>query len=223
MTEIPKPRSITVSTSAILFDVGNVILRSTHAITHAILWELGVRPNKAALFFQGPHYAGFARGQISDATFADAVRHALEAPHLTDRDIRKAHDAHIYMVDIRIASILEHLHHDSDCPIAFATTTNEWQTARERELIDLAGRFGPVFRSHEVGCTKTDPDAWGIILEKVGWAHRDPATILLVDDSRESCSAAHKAGLGFHVYDPSPHRDGPAELRNLLQACGALS
>jgi len=145
-----------------LFDVGNVILRATHAITYAILWELGVRPDKAALFFHSKAYADFARGKITGEQFAQAVREACEAPHLTDEQIRAAHDAHIYMVDGAVMMILNELR-DRERALGFVTTTNEWQTAREESMCKLQTDFGHVVRSHVVGVAKTDPDAWPVI------------------------------------------------------------
>ncbi|MDO8598974.1 MAG: HAD-IA family hydrolase [bacterium] len=212
---------MTTSIQLVLFDVGNVIVRATHAITFAILAELGVRPDKWALFFHGKHYSDFARGKITGAEFAQAVREVLEAPNLTDDFIRIAHDAHIYAVDPDAVAVLGALK-AADVPLAFVTTTNEWQTARELEFIRLSEQFGPVVRSHEIGMTKTDPDAWSAILRTIGWQECDPSTILLVDDSAANCKAARSEGISVHQYDPTPV-NGVTTFRYALSECGLLT
>ncbi|MBI4143015.1 hypothetical protein HY480_04020 [Candidatus Uhrbacteria bacterium] len=194
---------MTTHTQLVLFDIGNVILRATHAITYAILAELGVRPDQCALFFHGKHYGDFARGKITGHDFARDVCRVLEVPESADALIRTAHDAHIYAVDEAVLDVL-HALHGRNVPLAFVTTTNAWQTERERALIDLAGQFGPVVRSHEIGMTKTDRDAWPMILKELGWQDRDPSSILLVDDSKSNCRAAMgSVGLDYHQYDPT--------------------
>lgn len=208
-------------TKLVLFDVGNVIVRATHKITEAILWELGVRPDKVALFFHSPAYGEFARGKITGEQFAQAVREALEAPWLTDDQIRAAHDAHIYTIDEAVREVLEQLD-AQQIPLGLVTTTNVWQTERERQLINLADAFGPVVRSHEIGMTKTDPGAWSVILTALNWQGRAPSTILLVDDARANCEAAKYAGLQTHLYDPTPVT-GVVKLHKALQSHGLLS
>lgn len=148
------------------------------------------------------------------------MREALEAPHFTDAQIRAAHDAHIYAVDEAVVAVLEALK-SRGVPLAFATTANLWQTERERQLVDLAGQFGLVVRSHDIGMTKTDEGAWPVILKALNWHDREPSTILLVDDARFNCEAAQRAGLQTHQYDPTPVV-GVAKLREDLKRRGLL-
>ncbi|OGL65834.1 hypothetical protein A3B21_04095 [Candidatus Uhrbacteria bacterium RIFCSPLOWO2_01_FULL_47_24] len=203
-----------------LWDVGNVIVRATHKITEAILCELGVRPDKAALFFHNPAYGQFARGKITGEQFAQAVREVLEVPYLTDEQIRVAHDSHIYMVDWDVEKILWELKEKS-VPLALVTTTNQWQTARERQFINLADRYGSVVRSHDIGMTKTDDGAWTVILKELGWQDKDPSTILFVDDAAANCATARRARLQVHQYDPTP-MVGMAKLCTDLTRRGLL-
>lgn len=204
----------------VLFDVGNVIVRATHKITEAILLELGVHPDKAVLFFHSPAYGQFACDKITGEQFAQTVREALEAPYLNDAQIRAVHDAHIYMVDEAVVAVIEELK-ARGVSLAFVTTTNVWQTEREKQLVDLAGRFGPVVLSHEIGKTKTDAGAWSVILALLNWQDRAPFTILLVDDARANCEAASRADLQVHQYDPTPVV-GMKELREDLTRRGLL-
>lgn len=188
----------------VLFDVGNVIVRSTHAITYAILWELGVKPDKAPLFFHNAAYGQFARGKITGKQFARTVGRVLEAPALTEEQIRAAHDAHIYMVDPAVVAILKDLKAEK-IKLSFVTTTNKWQTEKEKQLIDLNKRFGPVVRSHDVGLTKTDNGAWDEILGRLSVSRADFSEILFIDDSSANIEAAGRAGIRrTHLYDPTP-------------------
>lgn len=206
----------------VLFDVGNVIVRATHKITEAIFWELGVRPDKVALFFHCKAYGEFARGRITGEEFAQAVREALEALYLTNKQIHTAHDAHIYMVDAAVVEMLEQIDVEQ-IPLGFVTTTNLWQTARERQLINLADAFGPVVRSHDFGMTKTDEGVWPVILRALHWQDRDPSTILLVDDAPANIATAQKQlpGIEVHLYDPTPVVS-VAKLREDLTRRGLL-
>lgn len=203
----------------VLFDVGNVIVRATHKITEAILWDLGVRPDKVALFFHNPAYGQFARGNITGEQFACEMRDVLDAPYLTDEQIRAAHDAHIYMMDEAVMGVLIEIK-EEDVLLAFVTTTNEWQTGREKQFINLAG-LGPVVRSHEIGMTKTDKGAWKAILGQLKYGMEDAPNILLVDDARANCDTAARAHLQTYMYDPTPVV-GAAKLREELQRRGAL-
>lgn len=206
--------------NAVLFDIGNVILRSTHQITFAAFWDLGVRPDMAARFFHGQHYGDFARDRIDGASFAARTRDALEAPHLTDDEIRAAHNAHIYAEDTHVTQLLDEIR-KRHVPIGFVTTTNIWQTERELEIVSLAEHLGPVVRSFEIRMTKTDEGAWPVILHALEWQDRDPATILLVDDAKGNCDAAARAGLRIHQYDPTPVL-GVENLRTALREHGVL-
>lgn len=204
----------------VLFDVGNVILRATHKITEAILWDLGVRPDRVALFFHGPAYGAFARGKITDEQFAQAVCETLEASQLTDAQIRAAHDAHIYMVDEAVMNVIYEIIKSRRVSLAFVTTTNVWQTAREMIFINLRG-LGMVVRSHDIGMTKTDEGAWPVILKALNQNDRDPCAILFVDDAPANIAAAQAQlpGIQTHLYDPTPVM-GVAKLREDLKRRG---
>lgn len=204
----------------VLFDVGNVIIRSTHAITYAILWDLGVRTDKVALFFHNAAYGQFARGKITGKQFARTVGRVLEAPALTEEQIRAAHDAHIYMVDPAVVAILKALKAEK-IKLGFVTTTNKWQTEREKQLIDLKKRFGPVVRSHDIGLTKIDNEAWREILGCLRMSMADLSEILFIDDSSANTEAAGRAGIQTHLYDPTPII-GARNLRKALRKYGLI-
>ncbi|MBI2552375.1 HAD hydrolase-like protein [Candidatus Uhrbacteria bacterium] len=202
-----------------LFDVGNVIVRATHAITWAILEDYGIPPDVAVQFFRNEDYADFARGKLTGTEFANRLgsRH-LKNSWLGYIELRAAHDAHIYIVDDVVVNLLDGLKMVK-VPLAFVTTTNKWQTMREMQLIELEKRFGQVVRSHDIGKTKTDEGAWPVILKALHWQDKDPSAILLVDDALANCEAARRAGLQTHQYDPTPVV-GVQKLRAALREHG---
>ena len=206
----------------VLFDIGNVVIRSTHQITIAIFWELGVRPDKAPLFFHQKAYGEFARGQISGEQFAEATREALEAPWLTDKQILVAHNAHLYMVDDEIVAIIDEISAKGHL-LGFVTTTNEWQTEQELQLIDLSIRYHcPVVRSHRIRMSKTDAGAWPVILRELRDNLSESGNRLLIDDSKSNNDSAEASGLETHLYHPRPGV-GVLKLRADLRDRGILS
>lgn len=100
-----------------------------------------------------------------------------------------AHNQHIYGVNKKVEDILAKL---SPNQLAFVTDTNEWQTARERELVDLKQYSGLIFRSHEIHMLKTDDGFFPYLAQQL---QREPRNLLLVDDSPEKIRLAEASGF----------------------------
>lgn len=176
-----------------LFDVGNVIVRATHEITHAILRDLGIPYTTAVRFYVNDDYPDFARGKLTGDEFGKRTRRRMGG--LTAAQIRRAHDAHMYDVDEGTTAALDALR-GRGMTLAFATDTNEWQTARERELVDLAV-YGRAFRSNELGALKADGGVFERILAELG---EDPQHVLFVDDSPEKIAVALALRMQTHWF-----------------------
>lgn len=192
----------------VLFDVGNVIVRATHAITHVILEDYGIAPEVARRFFANEDYADFARGKLTGEEFAYRTRRRLGSTLAYDQ-IRCAHDAHIYAKDEEVVAMLRALR-ERGVRLAFATDTNEWQTARERELVNLAA-YGRVFRSHDLGALKVDGGVFERILAELD---EEPSHVLFVDDSPEKVARAAALDMVTHRFTSA------AALRDELIRCG---
>lgn len=177
----------------VLFDVGNVIVRATHEITHAILRDLGIPYTTAVRFYVNDDYPNFARGKLTGEEFGQRTRRRMGG--LTAAQIRRAHDAHMYDVDEGTMAALTALR-DCGMTLAFATDTNEWQTARERELVDLAA-YGRAFRSNELGALKTDGSVFERIIAELG---EEPSRVLFVDDSPEKIAVALALQMQTHWF-----------------------
>lgn len=178
----------------VLFDVGNVVVRATHAITWAILEDWGLAPEVARRFFANEDYANFARGKLDGNEFAQRLmeRH-LRITFPSYLELRVAHDAHMYDVDRGTLGVLDLLR-TSKIPLAFATDTNRWQTLREAQFVDLQ-KYGRVFRSHDLGALKADGGVFEHILAELG---EELVSTLFVDDSPEKVERA--AALGMVTY-----------------------
>lgn len=196
-----------------LFDVGNVIVRATHEITVAILRDYGIPFSAAVQFYVNDDYPNFARGKITGEEFGKRTRRRIGG--LSVEQIRRAHDAHMYDVDEGTIAILDALR-DRGITIAFATDTNEWQTARERELVNLAA-YGRVFRSHDLGALKADGSVFERIVAELG---ESPEHILFVDDSSEKIAMAAALRMPTHWFRSGPL--GAASLHSELTARGLL-
>ena len=174
-----------------LFDVGNVIVDADHAITYKILGDFGVALNKAKLFYSNDEYLEFSRGRISaDAFYQALTEKYLEFP-LNYEQVVYAHNQHMYAANKEVEKIIGKM---SSYKIGFVTDTNEWQTARERELVDLRKYSNIIFRSHELHMLKIDNGFFSYLASQL---NERPENLLLIDDSPEKIALAEI--LGFHT------------------------
>lgn len=180
----------------VLFDVGNVIVRATHAITWAILEDWGLAPEIARRFFANEDYANFARGELDGNEFAQRLmdKH-LQITFPSYLELRTAHDAHMYDVNRGVIVLLDSLR-AHEIPLAFATDTNAWQTLREIQLVALQ-KYGRAFRSNELGALKADGGVFERIIADLG---EDPQRVLFVDDSPEKIERAAALGMVTHRF-----------------------
>jgi len=188
----------------ILFDVGNVIMMGDHKRTHNYLQrKYNIDKAKAERFY-GQEYHDFSRGKISGQEFCDSLRKILNK-QITNDELRKAHDIHIYKFDDDVIRLIENLH-QMKIRIGFLTDTNIWQTGVEKEGVDLEKYAEPkdIFRSHEIGMLKMD-DPFPYVLEKLDIP---PSEILYVDDIKEYVNLAVSNGLTAIQYlSPDNLRD----------------
>ena len=119
----------------LLFDVGNVIIEADHEITYRKLQDYGIPREKAHLFFKNNEYFDFGRGKINGRGFYEAIIEKYLGFPLDYQQVKDAHDSHLHGFDQIVVALLERL---PKIQLAFATNTNEWQTERERQLIDLS-------------------------------------------------------------------------------------
>lgn len=173
----------------LLFDVGNVIVEADHEITHRKLQDYGVPRDKAQLFFKNEEYADFGRGKISGEIFYKALIEKYLGLRLGYEQVKDAHDSHLHGIDQDVVAILDRI---SKSQLAFATDTNEWQTERERQLIDLRVYSDKIFRSNEIHMLKTDDAFFPHIVNQL---QTEAGEITLIDDNLENILKAQAHGI----------------------------
>jgi FMN phosphatase YigB (HAD superfamily) len=179
----------------ILFDVGNVVINADESITHKLLQDLGVPKEQSELFYTNKAYFKFSRGNITGQDFYKSlVNEYLKTP-LTYDQVVHAHNQHMYGFNEGVIQIIQGL---TKYKISFATDTNEWQTAREKELIDLQLYSKSIFRSHELHKLKVDDGFFNDILKSLDV---DSAEVLLIDDDSQKVNMARKQDLEGLIFE----------------------
>lgn len=175
----------------LLFDVGNVIVKANHEITHRKLQDYEIPRDKAQLFFKNAEYFDFGRGKINGESFYRAlIEKYLKFP-LNYKQVKDAHDEHLYGLDEEVVAILDRLPKNQ---LAFATNTNDWQTERERQLRDLRLYSDRIFRSNDnkIQMLKTDDAYFSYVVNQL---QAEAGKIILVDDNLEDILKAQKHGI----------------------------
>ncbi|MFA6587573.1 MAG: HAD hydrolase-like protein [Patescibacteria group bacterium] len=179
----------------ILFDVGNVVIDADQAITHKLLQSLGVPKEQSELFYKNKEYFEFSRGNICGQDFYKSlINEYLKIP-LSYEQVVNAHNQHIYGVNENVIQTIKGL---SKYTILFATDTNEWQTAREKELINLKLYSQHIFRSHELHKLKVDDGFFEGILE---FLNINSAEVLFIDDDPQKLNMAIRQGLEGLIFE----------------------
>jgi len=194
----------------VLFDVGNVVVKADNEITHKILQDYGVLEHNARRFYTNPEYLDFSRGKITGKDFYRALIGRYLQFQLTFQQVVYAHNEHLYDVDDGVVEFLSKIPREK---LAFLTDTNEWQTEKERQLVDLSQYSDKIFRSHEIHRLKTDLDCFDYVF---GELKVEPSEILLVDDSPEKISIAQRKGLQTHQFVDLENLVKEFQDRNLL-------
>jgi len=173
----------------LLFDVGNVIVEADHKITYRILQDYGTPIEKARLFFKNAEYFDFERGKINGMDFYSVIVKKYLGIPLEYQQVKDAHDSHLYGIDRAVVAILDRI---PKSQLAFATNTNDWQTERERQLIDLTLYSDKIFRSNDIQMLKADDACFPYIVNQL---QVESGQIILIDDNLENILKAQKHGL----------------------------
>lgn len=196
-------------TCVVLSDIGNVLVRSTHAITFAILEDLGIAPKDARRFFANPAYVEFACGTIDGHEFARQIVDFHVRCRLDERRVRMAHDAHIYDADVGVLAALSRV----TVPLMLATDTNAWQADRVQQLVDVERLARRMFRSDHLGTLKEHAGTFERIAADIG---EDPSHILFIDDSSNKIARAKRAGFDTVQFRDAQQLVAELQVRRVL-------
>ncbi len=175
----------------IMFDVGNVIIQADNNITYDILERYGVPKENARNFFDIDEFKEFSRGKINGKSFYNKLIQKYLRTDLKYEEVVKAHNMHIYGIDHSVVKILLKLTKGKE-KLVFLTDTNEWQTKREKELINLRSYSDRIFRSHKIHMLKTDIGCFPYVIKKL---HVEANEILLIDNSIEKVDMARQYNI----------------------------
>lgn len=212
-----------LSPKVLLFDLGHVFLDASYYTIFQALEEFGVSRERAKLIFTIKEYDDFVRGKIDGSAFCDALRAVLDLPNLTDEQIRKIHDRHIFGLVPGMVELLENVTQKYGTDnIVFVTDACDWQTARQQELIDLSSYR--VITSNEAGMLKSDPETvddqrhrrtfFLYVLEELGL---QPQEALLIDDSPEKIATAKGYGIQTIQFESAIQLETALRERNMLK------
>ena len=196
--------------TTIIFDVGNVIVKADHSLTHTILEGYGVPAERAQTFFKNQHYDDFGRGKIGGRDFYDALIRDYLKFRLSYEQVVSAHDAHLYDVDTDVLNIMSRIPRGN---LAILTNTNTWQTARVRQLIDLTLYSDRILMSNKIKMLKTDDGCFPSVVGKFETEH---GKIWLVDDNLENILKAQEHGLGTIHFENAEQLIRELEAKSLL-------
>jgi FMN phosphatase YigB (HAD superfamily) len=203
----------------LLFDIGGVVVKFNHEITFSYLQNLGVPRKKAELFFRCPEYADFCRGKISSREFYEALMGYFNTPGITYEQVKDASFLHAYAVIPETLELIDKL--SKKYRIVITTDTNDWQTARQQQLVDLS-RFR-FFRSDEMGVLKTDLETVGSDGKKSSYFTQVAKTLgvklnemLLVDDNPTIIQMAGTDNVQSILFDQMENLTSLLKERKLI-------
>jgi len=204
--------AVTSKPAAVLFDIGNVIVRfDPHALYSKILPDPEERQafltHVCSMAWHVEHDRGAAMSQTIPA---------LVAAHPQYRDAIEAwRDRAAEMLPEVIGSSVEAIEalHAAGVPLfALTNMPAEW-VSLITGMSPAFARFRDIVVSAHEGLIKPDPRLYRIALDRMG---RRADEVLFIDDSPPNIDAARTLGFDVHLFDD------PAALRPALEVRGLL-
>ncbi|MEO6341362.1 MAG: HAD family phosphatase [Caulobacteraceae bacterium] len=198
--------------SAVLFDVGNVIVRwDPRTLYSKIFPDAAERDRFLATVCTMDWHLEHDRGAVMDDTIP-----ALIARHPQYAEAISAwRDRHPEMFSGAIPeaeAVIEELD-ARGVPLYALTNMPRDYWAYTQSLSPVFARFRDIVVSSDEGVVKPDPRIFEIACERAGLA---PSDMLFIDDSRPNVEAARALGFHVHLFED------PAALRSAIAANGLL-
>lgn len=177
---------------AVCFDLMDTVLRDPYkealtAATGLALRELGEVRNKDT-------WPLFEAGEIDEATFVERYFPA-DSGHTFDMEAFHRERRAGYAFLPGIEAILDELRQNG-VALYIASNYPIW-IEEVRTSFELDRRFDGVVASHHVRCRKPAPEFYAALFARIEEA---PHEGLFVDDRKENCDAAVRAGMPAHVF-----------------------
>lgn len=206
----------------LLFDVGNVLVKSDRVLTFKELERLGVTAENAANIYDNEDFKAFCKGDLSAEEFLELASEKHLKKQVSLNDLKKAHVKHLTGLVPGAKELLDELKRRG-VRLGFFTNTNEWQNDYVDEVLNPNAYSKIVFKSNELRCRKPD----SVCFEKIiSLLHLKPEKIWFVDNKETNIIAAREAGLNaikFNYSDDDEELEkSMRELRNELKKEGFL-
>jgi 2-haloacid dehalogenase/putative hydrolase of the HAD superfamily len=203
---------MTAGPSAVLFDVGNVIVRWDPRTLYSKIFP---DPDERDRFLSDVCSMAWHLQHDRGADMADTIP-VLAAAHPRYAEAIAAWlDRHPEMFSGAIPeteAVIEALH-AAGVPLYALTNMPADYWAHTQSLSPVFGRFRDIVVSSDEGLIKPDPRIFEIACARSGFA---PEELLFIDDSVANVEAARALGFAVHRFDD------PAALRPAIEAHGLL-
>lgn len=196
--------------SALLFDIGNVIIRFDFRKTIAAVQdEMDTAPD-LALAKVADLTNQLEIGAIEPDEFVERAIQRVGFRGKPDQFRRAFED--IFELNTPMVEFIEEREREG-VPLFLLSNTNGIHVPFfTREYPVFAGFRGAIY-SHEVGCMKPDPEIYRITIEKLGL---DPQSTVYIDDLPANCEAGSESGFLSLQYSHDRHEEFLEAYRSLV-------
>ena len=197
--------------SALIFDIGNVLLRFDFQLALTKLAHHSTPAAEAILEMIEPVKAAYEGGRMERADFQAQVRAILRYTGTDDDFVTAWED--IFTENEPMVALLPQLR--EHYPLYLLSNTSDIHIDFVFRRYPLFGLFKDAVYSYRVRASKPEPEIYEIARRQFGVT---PAETLFIDDLLPNIVAAQAAGFQTHHY----HHDRHAAFLAQLEAAGAL-
>ncbi len=188
--------------SAIIFDLGGVILNLNQELTLRAFIKLEANPED--INYHAPLFTDFETGKITAPQFREGLKTHLNKG-VSDAQIDEAWNAMLLDLPAQRLGMIAEL--KKQYPIYLLSNTNSihidafYAYLQQTHGIDnWKNLFDTIYYSHEIGLRKPNADIYEFVTTDIG--HK-PEHCLFIDDNLHNVQGAEKAGLKtIHAYEP---------------------
>ncbi len=193
---------------AVIFDIGNVILRFDFSIALKKIAALCTPEPAVILQVMEPAKVAYEGGRLSRADFFSEMRR-LTAYRGTDAEFISAWED-IFTENEPVRDLVGKLH--GRVPLYLLSNTNDMHLDYIHKCYPVFGCFTDAVYSHVAGAAKPEPEIFEIAARQFGLK---PAEAIFIDDLLPNIEAAQRAGFRTHHYHHERHE---ALLQDLQRA-----
>ena len=201
----------------LIFDLGGVLLDLDFDAPFRLFRKLNKNETfgDPKMLLQDPIFIGFETGRVTPEEFRNRLRHLLNNPGATNKELDQAWCSMLKEVPAEKVALLQEL--SAEYRIFLYSNTNAihipWFSQRfsEQHNVEWPSLFEKTFYSHEINDRKPLLSGYRKVL---GLAAIDPAETLFVDDLLQNVEAAEESGLKVLHYTPGD--DLRMEVRRAL-------